>query len=304
MDPIDHYLNARGYEPRPETDLNAVFSDALPRFLEIFEEYGVKATFFFVGKDALDKENAARIRQLSEMGHEVANHTMNHSPNFGRMTGKEIRAEVEEAHEVLSDIIGKPVRGFRAPGWAITAECLDVLEELGYSYDSSIFPSLMASGLKMANWIMNKGRMPASLGSSWNIGSAPKLPYRPGNRTFWRRGERSLLELPPTVLPVIQFPFLGTVLYLLGKGVFSLSYRYFRLFRRALFYELHGLELVDYYTRIKDERMKVKPGVGKTIEEKVGLYRMMLNRFSRDYDYMTMHDIGEKLNENCGTDIR
>ena len=89
MDPISHYLSARGYEPLPHTNLNAVYDDALPRFLDIFDEYGVKATFFIVGKDLENRENCKRIRELSDRGHEAANHTYSHYQNFFQLDIKD-----------------------------------------------------------------------------------------------------------------------------------------------------------------------------------------------------------------------
>ena len=126
------------------------------------------------------------------------------------------------------------------------------------------------------------------MGRSITNGMAPKLPYRPDSQKIWKKGNASLIEIPPTVLPIVQLPFLGTTLYMLGKLWFNLSYSFFSLFKRPLFYELHGIEQVDYYSEINDGRLLVKPGFGKTIDNKQELYHYFLSKFSTDYEFITM----------------
>jgi polysaccharide deacetylase family protein (PEP-CTERM system associated) len=55
----------------------------------------------------------------------------------------EFRADVKRAKKTLEDITGLPVLGYRAPSFSFTAKSLwapDILLELGFQYDSSIFP--------------------------------------------------------------------------------------------------------------------------------------------------------------------
>ena len=292
MDPVYHYFSVRRHVPTAITNLNAVYEDALPRFLDLFDRHGVKATFFVVGKDAADPKNRQFIRDIARRGHEVANHTHNHRYLFANLSRAKKRSEIEEADKALSDIIGEKIRGFRAPGWGIDAETLQILESLGYSYDSSVFPSYFISLIAGVNFIMNKGKLDGGIGSRRSSGLCPKKPYVPSRKAIWKRGDMKIVELPPTVLPIIQLPFLGTTFYMLGKEIFSLSLRYFRMFRRPLLYELHGIELVDYYNSINDERLKVKPGMGKTIHEKMTLYNHMLSEFSDRYDFLTLKELG------------
>ena len=300
MDPLWHYLNARGLDPLQATHINAVYDDALPRFLDLFDEYRVKATFFLVGKDVSRSENKTYIQNIIKRGHEVANHTYSHHQDFKNLSFKEKKCEIEEAHKVLSDVCGESVVGFRAPGWGIDVDVMGFLDDLGYAYDSSVFPSLFTTPISLVNWIMNRGRLNQGIGGSLNVGLAPKIPYRPHREKIWRRGDMRLIELPPSILPVIQLPFLGTLLYLWGKKVFALSSHYFRWFHRHLLYELHGIELVDYYHSVQDDRLKVKPGLMKTIEEKLDLYRFMLSTFQKHYFFVTMRELADLYDEEYG----
>ncbi|MGA2314882.1 MAG: polysaccharide deacetylase family protein [Thermodesulfobacteriota bacterium] len=294
MDPIDHYLQARSYSPLKGTNLNAVYEDSLPRFLDVFDRFNVRATFFVVAKDAQNQSNRVRLREIVQRGHEIANHTCRHYQYFVNLPYQDQRNEIQEADKILSDVVGGKISGFRAPGWGITSETLDILESLDYRYDSSVFPSSMISLISYVNWLMNKGRLKRSVGSSFNIGMAPKVPYHPAHQHFWKKGNRNILEMPPTVLPFIQFPFLGTVLYLFGASWFKLNAKYVSWFARPLLYELHGLELVDYYTSINDPRLKAKPGLLKTIVQKEMLYELMLTTFRSRYQFVTMKALREE----------
>ena len=60
-------------------------------------------------------------------------------------------------------------------------------------------------------------------------------------------------------------------------------------------YEFHGLDQVDYFSNILDERLLVKPGLGKEIHEKVNLYEHCLSRFSNNYNFNTMNELAKSL---------
>ncbi len=295
LDPIGHYLKARGYSAYPKTNLNAIYDDALPRMIDIFDRYEVKATFFVVGKDLKNKENRDRIFNLAKNGHEIANHTYSHSQNFFELDFKFIQKEIENADKIISDCTGKKVNGFRAPGWGINRDIFDVLEKNSYIYDSSVFPSKLLSIISYVNFILNRGKLKRTLGSSPNIGRSPKQPYRPDSKKLWQKGKSSVVEIPLTILPYFQFPFLGSTLYLFGTSFFNLCFSYFKLFNRPLVYEFHGLDQVDYFSNILDERLLVKPGLGKEIHEKVNLYEHCLSRFSNNYNFNTMNELAKSL---------
>ena len=59
-----------------------VYEQGIPRLLELFEAYGIRATFFIVGRDL--PAQGASVRELIRRGHEVANHSTWHRPGFAR----------------------------------------------------------------------------------------------------------------------------------------------------------------------------------------------------------------------------
>jgi peptidoglycan/xylan/chitin deacetylase (PgdA/CDA1 family) len=49
---------------------------------------------------------------------------------------------VRRCKAVLEDLTGKEVVGYRAPSFSITDWAINILQELGFTYDSSAFPTV------------------------------------------------------------------------------------------------------------------------------------------------------------------
>jgi len=110
------------------------------RLLDLFDETGVKATFFTLGWIA--EHHPQLVREIATRGHEVASHGYHHQLIY-TLTPEQFRQDVRSAKAALEDTIGASVVGFRAPSFSIVASslwALDVLIEEGYIYDTSIFP--------------------------------------------------------------------------------------------------------------------------------------------------------------------
>jgi len=144
------------------------------RLLELLNRHKTFATFFVLGHVA--REQPDLIRKIAAAGHELACHGMTHTM-IDRLTPGAFRQELTDNRAILEDLAVRPVLGFRAPTFSIirkTAWALDVLAELGFRYDSSIFP-------------IHHDR--------YGIPDAPTSP-------FLVRGPsgRTLLELPPLTM--------------------------------------------------------------------------------------------------------
>jgi len=110
------------------------------KLLELFAEKGVKATFFILGWVA--QRSPGLITAIHAAGHEVACHGMSHQLIY-RQTPQTFLQETRDSKALLEDLIGAPVHGYRAASWSITRQslwALDIIHELGFEYDSSIFP--------------------------------------------------------------------------------------------------------------------------------------------------------------------
>ena len=110
------------------------------RFLAMFADAGIHATFFTLGWIA--QRHPALVRRIVAGGHELASHGYAHRLAH-EQSPCEFRADVAQARSLLEDVGGVPVVGYRAPTFSINTRnpwAFDVLAEQGYQYSSSTFP--------------------------------------------------------------------------------------------------------------------------------------------------------------------
>ncbi len=108
--------------------------------LDLLAERGARATFFILGP--LVHKHAPVLRRIAAEGHELGCHGWSHDLVY-TMTPERFAEDTRRARDAIADLTGRPVTAFRAPYFSITRDslwALDVLAELGFSYDSSIFP--------------------------------------------------------------------------------------------------------------------------------------------------------------------
>ena len=106
----------------------------VPRILDLLDSHGLKATFFVPGHtvESFSKETEA----ILERGHEIAHHSYAHV-DPSTQTPDEERADMERAWRTLEGIGVRPL-GFRSPSADLSAVTLELVEELGFLYDSSL----------------------------------------------------------------------------------------------------------------------------------------------------------------------
>jgi polysaccharide deacetylase family protein (PEP-CTERM system associated) len=108
--------------------------------LQILDEAKVKGTFFFIGR--LARDVPALVKKTAQAGHEIGCHSYLHLRIFD-IDKNEFSKKLAAAKKDLEDVSGQQVCGFRAPDFSMTQEsmwALDILKELGFVYDSSIYP--------------------------------------------------------------------------------------------------------------------------------------------------------------------
>lgn len=121
------------YESRVETNTSWV--------LDILAETGTRATFFILGWIA--ERHPTLVRRIQDAGHEVASHGYAHCLIY-HQTPQQFRSDLQRSLDIIRDITGEKVFGFRAPSFSVTKHslwALDVVQECGLRYDSSIYPA-------------------------------------------------------------------------------------------------------------------------------------------------------------------
>ncbi|MET1057946.1 MAG: XrtA system polysaccharide deacetylase [Pedobacter sp.] len=111
------------------------------QILELLRKYQCKATFFVLGWIA--ERYPDLIRVISAEGHEIASHGYSHKL-LTEMTRETFKEDAEKSIVAIYNACGVKPKGFRAPAFTVvesTLWALDVLQELGFTYDSSIYPT-------------------------------------------------------------------------------------------------------------------------------------------------------------------
>jgi peptidoglycan/xylan/chitin deacetylase (PgdA/CDA1 family) len=107
----------------------------IPRLLDLLEREAIPATWFMPGHTIETWPDVTEA--LVARGHEIACHGWYHE-DFSAIPEAEQRAILERAIGAVTEAAGGPPRGHRAPYWALGAETLALVEELGFTYDSSL----------------------------------------------------------------------------------------------------------------------------------------------------------------------
>ncbi len=181
------------YEVRVEYNTN--------RILDIFEEAGIKATFFILGWVA--ERYPSLVKRIAAEGHEVASHGYEHIRVINQ-TPDEFRQDVIKTKGILEELSGVEVKGYRAASYSICTKnlwALEVLAETEHKYSSSIYP------IKH---------------DLYGIPDAPRFAYRPN-------GDDGILEIPITTLELgkKRFPCGGGGFFRLYPYMFSkMAYRH------------------------------------------------------------------------------
>jgi polysaccharide deacetylase family protein (PEP-CTERM system associated) len=148
--------------------------------LSLLERHGATATFFTLGWIA--ERYPALVRRIVASGHELASHGYGHQ-RVTEQTPEQFLHDITLSKNLLEQLSGKAVRGYRAPSFSIGAAnlwALDSLQEAGYRYSSSIYPIRH---------------------DHYGMPDAPRFAWRPS-------GKHGLLELPVSTVRMLgrNFP--------------------------------------------------------------------------------------------------
>ncbi len=153
------------------------------KVMSILDEFNVKATFFVLGQVA--QEHPELVAEIRKRGHEVGSHGFSHRL-LSEQTPEEFEADAAKSLAVMEDACGVKPSGFRAPNFSLTGNTLwafGVLKKLGFSYDSSVYPTSLLHKKPVA---------------------CPPQPYRT---------EEGLLEFPGSTTTIfgVRIPYGGGV---------------------------------------------------------------------------------------------
>ena len=177
---VEDYLHVSAFEKH----IRRQDWDALPcrverntdRVLALFADHEVKATFFMLGWVA--ERYPDLVRRIVAAGHELASHGYSHV-RVTQQNPQSFREDVVRTKNLLEDLSGLEIRGYRAASYSIGAGnlwALEILQETGHRYSSSIYPIRH---------------------DLYGMPNAPRFPFYPN-------GEGELLEIPVTTVELFN----------------------------------------------------------------------------------------------------
>ena len=311
LDSIACYYRIHALGPAPVELEHAILERALPRAAKLFHDRGIPVTWFVVGRDA-DAEaglpdraaraaNGERLRALAAHGDELGNHSYAHPYELARQSAAEVDDEITSCDRVLRAIGGRPVRGFRAPGYDISPAMLDVLARLGYRYDSSVFPApgyyAAKAGVMAALAVI--GRPSGAVMTNPRGLLAPIDPYRPAMAAPWRRGQAPVVELPVAVTRWARVPAIGTSLLVLPAPIRARIVA--AMAERSFFnFELHGIDFADAeQDGIPGELVARQPDLRLPIAEKLARLGRLLDDLATRWHFATLADVAADVQRDA-----
>lgn len=209
-----HVERWTGYEHRLEGNTHIL--------LELLDKHGVRATFFVLGK--IGEQYPELVRLIAAAGHEIGVHGYWHRM-VNRLTPSQFAAELDDALNIIQPLADQPIIGHRAPYFSINGDtlwALDILQEKGFRYDSSFFPTRNmlygypgaprfphhpTNGTGFVEFPISTARW---MGINWPIGGGfyvralPLEVVRAGIRQLNRQGQPAILYVHPWELDTGQ----------------------------------------------------------------------------------------------------
>lgn len=209
LDGASHIFRLHGWSWTGRPD--PIYETGVPRALDLFEGFGIRATFFVIAEDLQDPAKLERVREIVERGHDIACHSLTHSPLRGLGTAAKQR-EIVESRDRIGSSLGAVPTGFRAPNFSIDEECTAILADAGYEYDSSVTAGDSRTGIRVD---------------------------RPGLL------HSAIVELPLPSFRPLPFPFHPSYSLVLGRRYFNVGLSRFRRSADPLVLLFHLVDLAD-----------------------------------------------------------
>ena len=264
----------------------------VPRSLEFLRERNLKITYFIVGQDAARQENHDALSQIADANHEIGNHSFNHEPWLHLYSKPQLVEEFEKTETAMANFTDQKLKGFRGPGYSLSPTVLEVLAERGYEYDCSTLPTYIAP-LARAYYFFKSPEMSdeerekrKKLFGKFSDGFQSLKPYK------WQVGERELVEIPVTTLPVFKTPihasyviYLSTFSKTLARTYWKTAVEMCRMSGTPLSLLLHPL---DFLSGDDAPELKFFPAMNLPVEQKLEFVGEILETLTAKFEVVNM----------------
>ena len=301
IDAIRFYHGIHGLAGWVSSASDPIWALGIPRFLELFAELNLSATFFVVASDLVSVSDGGAARNATEAerrrelvrnaiarGHEVASHSFGHDYALSHRPFHEIYADLQRARDILTEVTGVSIEGFRAPGYNLSRPLIDAIQESKAIYSSSRLPS---PPYFAAKWmILLKGALMRRPSRSI-VGeiAAPFFSRKP------YRHQGGLLELPISVFPLSRLPAIGTFLTLYGERGCRWLLPYLKQ-EQWLNLEFHGIDLTDSSdVGIGQDLIRCQPDLSTPLIQKRTLFKTWFSSLLEGRNNLTLVKVANQI---------
>ncbi len=271
-----------------------VLNQGMPRLLDLYDKYGVKATFFFTGYIATLYPQV--VKMAYERGHEVGSHGLTHevSQAFDVLTPDEQLSHLRQSKQILEDLIGDEVISFRAPAARVDEKFPQIMKEAGFKVDSSVASQRLDmffsfGALKKLHWI-----------------TAPRKAYLVNEENIFKKGDSEVMEVP---ISAMGFPYIGTFMRIapiLNRITRRLLYLETLCNGRQFVFLTHPNEFIDedweggkiqrrasnYFSYLMGDVLRHKLKVKNLGEKALPIFERELEFFKKkEFDFLTCKDL-------------
>ncbi|WP_440954684.1 polysaccharide deacetylase family protein [Methanosarcina sp. Mfa9] len=199
---------------------NEIYNVGIKSLLDLYAHYDVKSTFYFTGIMAETVPEAVEL--VKSHGHEIGCHSHSHSESkyLDTLSYEEQKNELKKAKKVIESISGN-ICSFRAPSLRMNEDTVRILEQCGFTSDSS-----MCSQRFDGPFIFGSRR---ELKTKWLF--AHRKPYFLSYESLSKKGNSKILEIP---ISASLFSYSGNTM---RRSPFL-----FKLLQKQLFYESKKIE--------------------------------------------------------------
>lgn len=261
------YALSSHYGEQIKDDEDDVFYSSINNILSILKKFGLKATFFVVGKDLETFEKVEVLKEVVKNEHEIANHTYNHPNDLSKMSQQDIQNEILQTNDIIYSKLGIKAKGFRAPNFDISEKILNVLEQNEMIYDCSLINTPWKSLLRVF-----KGE---NMLTSNYLGRMTHIPPTV-----------NINEIQISTFPFLKFPC--NLSYLLALPA-KISYRLFRVLYKyhlktetPLIFIVHLSDFVDNIYLYKTESRYFK-----SLPKRLFFIERIFEIFAKSFDSVT-----------------
>lgn len=291
----------------PATD--PCYAAVADRFMALAQTYEFKYTIFVVGIDLHDERVRRIVRGWADAGHEIGNHSLEHIQNLGELGKEKIRQQVGESHRLIAECVGYEPKGFVSPGWSMSPELLEVLIDLGYEYDSSLFPSpvmpLVQLRLKLTAAKRRRGSIPLLRRDFWGSWLGSRQPYWATPEQPWYNASRqnrsgSILVLP---LPTTWWrqPVWHTMAFALPSWFHRMAMINSINSAQAFYYLTHPNDLIHPAVDAADlpKEFRRLERVGVPFERKVTMMKEAIEVITERCQIVTMTELATSIKKGA-----